>query len=153
MRLLPLLTIAIFAACILAAKPQPDSESRFQLVGFSSTPVLGDAGVLGMTAECQNDFAESRMCTSVEVLETVSLPVGLSGTAWVRPSFQPVATGDAQESVLDAWGRPLDRPISITCLGWSRSTNLNGLKINATGGFETDLCTNPNAVACCALVP
>ena len=69
--------------------PAPATPSRFQLVGFSSTPVTGGTGVLAMTAECQNNFSGSRMCTTLEVAETVVLPTVPVGFAWVRPVFVP----------------------------------------------------------------
>ena len=46
-----------------------------QLVGFTSTTVTGDAGVLGMTNACHLEFSATRMCTSEEVMNTVAMPV------------------------------------------------------------------------------
>ena len=60
---------------------------RVQLVGFTTAGFQGDEGVLGYTRACQQEFPESRMCTSVEVLETTDVPA-LSGDAWVRPVSQ-----------------------------------------------------------------
>ena len=129
--------------------PAPATPSRFQLVGFSSTPVTGGTGVLGMTSECQNDFPARRMCTSIEVMETVNAPASLSGAAWVRPVFQQVATN----VVVDASGVAAG-PESLTCFGWIQSFSSRlGLTVNATGGFVQMSCNVTRPVACCALVP
>ena len=68
----------------------PDSAppARFQLVGFTSELRTGASGVLNFTLACQAEFPGSRMCTSVEVMETTNVPAGLPPRAWVRPVFE-----------------------------------------------------------------
>jgi len=130
--------------------PAASAPPRFQLVGFSTTPRTGDAGVLGMTLECQNDFSGSRMCTSIEAMETVNVPSGLSGDAWIRPVFQPSGVLNA----LDASGVSSGGATNLTCQGWSFSTVLGGMVVNANGSFASDRgCDFARPVACCALVP
>ncbi len=128
--------------------PAASAPPRFQLVGFSTTPRKGGAGVLGMTLECQNDFSGSRMCTSIEAMETVNVPSGLSGDAWIRPVFQP-----SVDSPADASGVP-GRVDHLSCAGWTASTTGTiGLGVNSNGSFTTRQCVVARPVACCALVP
>ena len=69
----------------------------FEFVGLSSTSHIGGAGILTLNSACQSTFPGSRMCTTEEILETVSPPsiVGSVG-GWVRPVFVPhQLTGEA----------------------------------------------------------
>ena len=76
----------LFVSLVLALPAAAQQAcSDFELVGFTSTAHLGNEGVLAFTLACQADFADSRMCTSVEVMQTVNVPSGLSSDAWVRP--------------------------------------------------------------------
>ncbi len=93
---------------LLALVASPATAAPFQLVGFTTTTVLGDAGVLGMSTACMADFGDMpgvRMCTSVEVMETTAVPAISEPDAWVRPVFQPTAT--STEGV-DASGLSVD---------------------------------------------
>jgi hypothetical protein len=111
--------------------------ARYQLVGFTTTALAGNAGVLGFTRACQNEFAGSRMCTSLEVMESVILPDGLSGEAWVRPHFViSTSTG------VDASGIRGGVGIELTCRGWRSFVSSVNL---ASGGCDT-----ARAIACCA---
>ena len=131
---------------------------RIQLVGFTSGNLTSDTGVLGFTLACQAEFAESRMCSSMEVLESVSVPSGLNGTAWVRPSFTPVSiSGGSNTTVaLDASGvQRAGAPGSdglLSCSGWSQSVTASGLTLDANGRFVGRPCNDAvgRSVACCA---
>ena len=126
--------------------------SNFELVGFTSSMHLGNEGVLELTLACQNDYVDSRMCTSVEVMQTVNVPGGLSGDAWVRPVFVP--NGGASGTA-DASGTTTTSPFSLTCGGWAGISSF-GLSVNSNGGFNTESgnCnTTPLAIACCAAAP
>ncbi len=125
------------------------SPKRFQLVGFTTQTFLGGAGVLGFTLACQAEFPASRMCTSQEVLETVTVPTNLIGDAWVRPSYEP-----SPEVQLDASGVATN-VILPTCGSWTASVNgPTGLTVDSVGGFRANqLCAVARAVACCAMVP
>ena len=136
--------------------PAPAPPSRFQLVGFSTqnfTFFEGEGGILAMTTACQADFAGSRVCTSVEIMDTVSVPIGLSGTAWVRPLFVPIASD--RISLAEASGLvDVDTPRGFTCNGWSGGiVNDRGLTVDATGRFAHQFCGLVFSVACCAPVP
>ena len=109
-----------------------------QLVGFTSTTVTGDAGVLGMMSVCHHEFSASRMCTSEEVMNTVAefnLPPNT--TAWVRPAYrgygvaQSTGTSTKQTmSTLDASGSSVTvygvNPAARTqaCTGWDSASNV-----------------------------
>ena len=91
---------ALVALLALVASPATAQTDPFQLVGFTTNTVLGDAGVLGMSAACTlvallalvaefGDMTGVRMCTSVEVMETTAVPAISEPEAWVRPVFQP----------------------------------------------------------------
>ncbi len=109
--------------------------------------------MLGFTLACQDEFPGSRMCTSVEVMETTEVPVGLTGDAWVRPSFQPLAISSSSPQALDASGASTVAP-NMMCRGW-RSDDGSGLAVSASGGFSAPACAAEpgHAVACCAPVP
>ncbi len=124
-------------------------EARYQLVGFTSSALLGDSGVLGMTIACQQEFADSRMCSSVEVMETVAVPLDLTGVAWVRPSFSPLHDPGTQAAALDASGFKT----LVSLFSCNKTSSINGFTVLASGRFAGSRCTNLLAVACCALVP
>lgn len=138
----------------LQADAKTPKVPRFQLVGFTTATFTGGQGVLGFTLACQQQFANSRMCTSLEILETTKVPAGLAGEAWVRPSFAPGAN-----NVMDASGISSDG-LGLTCFGWSLGLNgISGLVVDGAGRFHTSVfqslsyCDSARAVACCALVP
>jgi len=132
--------------------------SPFQLVGFTTATFTGGQGVLGFTTACQAEFPGSRMCTSVEVMETTTLPSGLpAGEAWVRP-VTPVGLPGA---VVDASGSEANAD-ALSCGGWSQSTSgTNGLVVDGSGRFRSTTrsptgmegCHVARAVACCAPTP
>ncbi len=96
------------------------------------------------------------MCTSVEVLETVSWPAVSNATrGWVRSVFQPVNAGD---QLYDASGAHFGPNQGLTCDGWSFSTNTKfGLAVSGDGRFQNpgfvDACDVARPIACCALLP
>ena len=135
--------------------PSPASPTaRFQLVGFTSASNFGNEGVLGFTLNCQAEFPDSRMCTSQEVMETVTVPGSLTGSAWVRPVFVPLGTGAVIIAARDISGVVVGSGIDLACDGWrSRSLSQRGLAVSATGSFASSACDQAFGVACCALVP
>jgi hypothetical protein len=140
--------------------PTPPTVGWFQLVGFTVATFMGDQGVFGFTRACQGEFSGSRMCTSVEVMRTVSPPVLPAGSAaWVQPEL--VASSGATSTV-DASG--ITGAISgLSCWGWkfARST-MYGLTVDHNGRFSgatettadtvSPRCDVPKSVACCAPV-
>jgi hypothetical protein len=137
--------------------PEGKAAPNLELVGFSSALRAGDAGVLSLTLVCQEQFAESRMCTSVEVMETVNVPEGLAGAAWVRPVFVPSMSSSTNGYTKGAeasgvYSRNID---DFSCVGWAQSGSTNpqlGLTVDARGRFGGNDCEVPIAVACCRQV-
>jgi hypothetical protein len=125
---------------------------RMQLVGFTAAGFTGDTGVLDFTLACQAEFPESRMCNSVEVLETIRVPSSLEGHAWVRPVFQPAASAGFTMFALDAAGGGAQEVGNLSCRSW-RANDLMGLTVDATGSFVARECDTPRAVTCCAMLP
>ena len=154
--------VPLLASLSLAAAAHPalaqTCTKQFQMVGFSSRTLNGNAGVFGMTAACQESFAASRMCTSEEVMNTVTIPDLNAQNAWVRPAIKPIGTGGgaviADASGSDsADGNANSLPGDLTCRGWTRTNNYNGLTVNDSGGFLPQSCSGSRPVACCSLIP
>ena len=145
MRLLTVLARALALLFLMSAAAH--AQDPFQLAGFTSDTFLGDTGVLGFTQACQVEFgAAARMCTSVEVMETVVVPDDLvvADDAWVRPVFVPGAT-----DALDA-SSVRTSPLNLTCVGWRLTSGRNGLTVSQVGGFVQQSCEVARPVACCA---
>ena len=125
-----------------------EAPAHSQLVGFTTSTFLqGGAGVLDFTVACQAQFADSKMCTSAEVAETVSVPAGLAGSAWVRPIFAPNGT----EAVNGRIPRPGQ---TLSCSGYNNATDQDRSSVvDAAGRFTTATCDTSHSVACCAPVP
>jgi hypothetical protein len=121
--------------------PAASAPARFQLVGFTNETFDGATGVLGFTLACQQEFPNSRFCTTEEVMSTVSVPVGLVGDAWVRPIFISVG--------VDASGASG----TIACNGWTQPSS-RGMTVTPEGGFPSggDNCDVARPIACCAPV-
>ncbi len=152
-----LLTAALLAATPTTAQAQTCTK-QFQMMGFSNQTVNGNAGVFGMTEACQASFPASRMCTSEEVMNTVTIPDLDAQNAWVRPAIKPIGTGGlaviADASGSDsADGNANSVPGDLTCRGWTRTNNYNGLTVNDSGGFMPQSCSGARPVACCSLIP
>jgi hypothetical protein len=144
---------------VVSAPPAGGASPRFQLVGFTTATFTGGQGVLGFTLACQQEFADSRMCTSLEILETTKVPGGLAGEAWVRPTI----TTDLPTAgtVVDASGVSAV-PDFLSCDGWRDNGSTpfsNGLVVDGAGRFRSRFttlfteCGVARAVACCAPVP
>ncbi len=73
------------------------------------------------------------MCTSVEVMESVILPDGLIGEAWVRPVFV-----SATSTGVDASGIRGGVGLELTHRGW-RSSSVDGLVVDDAGGFVSSV--------------
>ena len=134
--LLVALTVGALGTC------PNESESRFQLVGFTTHELRGDSGVLGLTASCQQEYAGSRMCTAAEVRDTSVLPDPdlLVGKAWVR----------REERFRD----PSWNLLSETCDDWTSAAPTSPLPrawvADAVGHLHARSCDEPRFVACCS---
>ncbi len=151
--------LGLFVALALGGWAAPAAAQvctkQFQLVGFSSSTLNGNAGVFAMTKACQEDFPESRMCTSEEVMNTVTIPSITAQNAWVRPAIRSIGTGGVAV-LADASGRDSgiqagSDPSDLTCRGWT-DNGFQGLTVTTSGGFVPQVCTARRPVACCALI-
>lgn len=135
--------------------PAPSRPARFQLVGFTTTAQRGDAGVLAFTLACQAELPGSRMCSSVEVMETVELPTLVGVPAWVRPVLVPGAVQTAGPGVQTDASGVESRNQQLSCDGWSFIGGFTpnfGLTVSAEGRFRAMQCDGLRPVSCCALV-
>ncbi len=124
------------------------TPARFQLVGFTSGTFLGDFGFFGAVSECQEEFADSRLCTTVEVARTVRVPVGLAGAAWVQPEYV-----GGQSDAMDLASGLAAAGGGVNCRGWTQTTGARGFSVTAGGAFGSESCGSDRRIACCALVP
>ena len=105
---------------VLSAPPAAACASRFELVGFTSATPSCASGLFPLTQACQSEFGgAARMCSSVEVIETSSIPSGLAGTAMVIPVIQTLGTGT---TAVDA-SMVLSDIVHFNCLSWSNLWN------------------------------
>jgi hypothetical protein len=159
---------AVFLSQLPAAAVKPTPVvPRFQLVGFTDDTFQGNKGVLGFTLECQKVFAGSRMCSSREIIETVTVPQlpQPPAAAWVRPSFEGLASTPSNFATsadpviaLDASGQR-NLPEDLNCESWNSSDHHEyGLATGADAEGQSAIfgnapCDELFRVACCAVVP
>jgi len=95
------LRIASWVAFALMLAASEGEAADLELEGFTTATLQGDSTVRGFTEACQAELgASTRMCTSVEVIETVNWPSLVpDAVAWTQPVF--VST---TESFRDASG-------------------------------------------------
>lgn len=124
-------------------------ESDAQLVGLTAATLKGDAGVIGFTQACQQEFPGTRFCSSQEVVRTIAVPSGLSGSAWVLTSG---GVGLGTGVLVDASGA-IGSGNNLSCEGWLIGVgNQTGLAVDfgvSAGSFSLQLCSEARKVACC----
>ena len=128
-------------------------QGRYQLVGFSTDTNKGQEGVITFTQSCQSDFGPTaRMCSSVEVMETVDFPTLPYTYAWVRPVI--IGNGYTDVSGVRHWDILDGRFLS--CSGWTFTGGnqglYTGLAIESDGSFWLQECNIDLPTACCAPV-
>ena len=146
-------TVALFALAS-RADAQQDNPKAFEFVGVSATLVTGARGILDMSRACQEIWAQSRMCTSEEVMSTVTMPAGHAEAAWVRPVWAPFAYASGSISfnrAMDASGA--QAPGELTCSQWSSDVSGHGLTVSPSGALTDQPCSDARPVACCMLIP
>lgn len=132
--------------------------SSIQLVGIS-TPASADLGFLGLTRKCHAEFGvETRMCTTAEVMRTVSVPANgafLSGFGWVQPVAMGVAQNSTATGVVDISTAVATGPAQFNCAGWSTTTDnargmvVTGISGESAGQLTSRTCDSGTGVACC----
>ncbi len=142
-----LIILALLLAGCGAADGSASPGATHQLVGFTEAQHPGNVRMFGLTRACQAEFPGSRLCSSVEVLQTTAIPSGLEGNAWVRPTL----VSSIDRSVLDASGLVLRGGPPSNCEQW-KGTASTGIVVDADGTFHSGSearCTDPHPVACC----
>jgi hypothetical protein len=123
-----------------------NSCAEASLVGFTSARLGGGQGVLGLAAACASEFSGSRVCTTQDLSGTSRVPLGLTGTAWIRP----VLVFSTSYGALDeASGIHSGDPGELSCGHWSSVGGL-GMAVDATGVLSLVSCSETRSVACCA---
>ena len=114
----------------------PSPPVRWQLVGFTSATYLGDmGGNFGVTQKCQLEFENSRMCTTIEVEQTTSIPSELVGQGRIN---QRADRGGLEGS---------------NCGRWLVVFSGGGDAVDSHGTPGDAACDVLTPIACCALVP
>jgi len=135
---------------IVNPAPLPPS-ARFQLVGFTTSTIggfsfaAGSPSLFDMTATCQAEVDPlSRMCRVDEIQLTTKIPLGLpTGADPANPIRAWVNLDPANDNFSG----------SFDCRGWSDSSILSGMTVDARGQLRAVHCGSHNPIACCALVP
>jgi hypothetical protein len=124
---------------------------RYQLVGVTSTAFNGTQGVLTFNNACHTEFPGSRMCTSVEVMETAPYT---GSSAFVPAYVRPVIVGqNSAGHTLEASGvSPISESLSLSCRGYTLSGPEVGLIVTSAGQFSQSDCSFERPVTCCAPV-
>ena len=157
-----LFALAFGTVAYAQSLPEPAIHTSVQLMGFSTQTVTGGAGVLGMLDACHADFPASRLCSSLDILNTEQrFPITTTERAWVRPVAQP-HNSDSSDSrfsntVLDASGVAYPEAdimsSSMSCRGWATTTStVLGLTVSPGGSFGPRSCDVARPVACCTLI-
>ncbi len=139
----------------------PNQTVSRQMVGLSTEKKRKRDGVIALNNACNTEFPGSRMCTTVEVMNSAgdfSAPQG----AWVRPVLKPV-------SLYSDFSVSPRRPVqfeegsgfftsgttaSLNCAGFAFSGGGDlGMIYIGEGRFSKLDCATETAVACCAAIP
>ena len=149
------MSVMIILVLLVAGCGAPDqtasAAAAHQLVGFTEAQQPGDVRLFGLTRACQAEFPGSRLCSSLEVLETTAIPSGLEGNAWVRPTY----VSSIDRSVVDASGLVLLGGPPSNCDQWTGSAS-TGIIVDSGGNFSSGPAarfSEPHSVACCAPAP
>ncbi len=130
-----------------------NSNTLQQHVGNSSGTAYGNKGIRTMTALCQIDYPDARMCTTEEYVKTTNLAPASPGTyAWVNPTHFVGLSGDNNYMTADIYSglNSNEGPRGLNCQGWAQTSHsFYGVVVDAVGKFGRSSCSSSNAVACC----
>ncbi len=135
----------------------PNQTVSRQMVGITTERKAMSEGIIALNNACNAEFQGSRMCTSVEILDSV---VDFeTTTAWVRPVLKPVslflnAISPPRPVQFDAGSGffNVNRQTSLNCEGYTRFGG-TGIAVVDNGRFTKASCESTLRVACCATVP
>lgn len=99
--------------------------STIQFKGFTSSAIApqGSGNIFSLNRACAAEFPTSRMCTSIELLDSIPAPPVFNYLVWVRldnPNFAPISSvGCAREDVPDASAcGVLTASLPVACCGF-----------------------------------
>ena len=75
----------------------------------------GNGGLGSMSRQCHLDFPGSRVCTTVEVFQTVNPPLG---GGWVQPVVETVPDGAGGILIVESFTNQVSSD-TFSCLGWT----------------------------------
>ncbi len=116
-----------------------------QLVGFTAADATSSSDYLALTAQCQLEYPDSRICSTKEIIETVNIPVLSADTsARVAPSGNySVAIGSGALRVYEGFAGP----VSDNTEEYLNSVS-GCLRYSTGSGFSAN-CNSGPKVACC----
>ncbi len=116
--------------------------------GFSSSSVLGNAGLIAWQSACNSSFTGSKVCTTQEFANSRhnSSAANVSGTAWILPTL--ISSGTSNAAVEFYIGETNAPNQNFTCQGYVQS-GYEATKVNNLGQFGREACSGSNKVACC----
>jgi hypothetical protein len=125
-------------------------------IGFSVDSVGGGTGVGHLNKACTDSYGVSRICTSHEVIHSLSPPDDYgtgSALGWVHPVLMEVTDTGAR----DASGFFSTAAGDLSCSGWSANpVGSEGMvayrSSTSEAGFATYPCNQSIPVACCVPV-
>jgi len=112
--------------------------------GFSSGTSTGGVGLITLGNLCNSSFTGSHVCSTQEfATSSYASATGLSGDAWIRPTFLTASIDAIIGIGMSA--------AQLTCGGWVSSASVNdkALTVSSVGKFVVQQCSNSLAVACC----
>jgi len=143
------ITLDKLSANVVTLISQQSGTRQPQFVGFSTDTFDGSQGVITYTRACQQDFPDSRMCTTEEFLNTTDYPeVESSGFGWIRPVVAAAYVATAS-NIVDVSGFSAD-VLASSCNGW-RTTSAHGLYIDGKGRISNETCEAIMPVSCCGV--
>jgi len=156
-----LVVLATAAALIMVSVD--GNAADYELKGFTNATFDADKTVRGFTTACQAELgADTRMCTTMEVFQTVNWPSLPANTkAWTHPVLAP---NPQDTAVLDHAGAQVGTTDvgRMGCFSWtSKSADYFGaVTWNEFPGFPAGntfltatTCNETLGVACCGPVP
>ena len=113
-------------------------------VGFSTTTVLGDVGVDGLTGQCD---VSARVCMTKEFMLSTDTDEPVGDGAWLLPEIVAV-TGT---TCVEFSGRDVSGCTNLSCSGWAGSGT--GMSVNTAGAIVVAGCATLRFVTCCGPAP
>lgn len=131
----------------------PGGAGDRQLVGYTVETVRANVGIFALNNACEREFPGARMCTTEEILNSVSDDPSRS-TAWIRPvSIISESTTNPDRSIQFDTASGIfnfGSYDSLNCKGYKSGSQFAGsIGLNQDGGFGMAPCSTSRSIACC----